>query len=246
VFVARATVSDPGTKGILMFIYVSEDSYPDGHVLLKEGSAGNWVYVVLSGAVEISKVIDGKKYVIDVLKPGEVFGEVGFIGGKKRTATATTIGPTMIGVVDRTSLDTEYNNLSSDFRAILLAMANRFEKMVNRVVEFSSRTDMRIQKTLSLTYKDDQAFLSAYTRNISTGGLFIKTDKPLRLGDQFLLKLQVPAIPEPLKVSCEVAWVRGPAEASGKEPAGMGLKFIEMSKGDREALKQYLGKITKG
>jgi hypothetical protein len=56
----------------------------------------------------------------------------------------------VIGVVDRTSLDAEFNKLSSDFRAILLAMANRFEKMVNRVVEFSSRTGMRIQKTLSL------------------------------------------------------------------------------------------------
>jgi hypothetical protein len=34
-------------------------------------------------------------------------------------------------VVDRTSLDAEFNKPSSDFRAILLAMANRFEKMVN-------------------------------------------------------------------------------------------------------------------
>ncbi len=229
-----------------MFIFVSEDTYQDGHVLLKEGTSGNWLYVVLSGAVEISKTIDGKKYVINVLRPGEIFGEVGFIGGKKRTATATTIGQTLIGVVDRTSLDSEFNKLSSDFRAILLAMANRFEKMVNRVAEFSSRTDTRVQKTLSLTYKDDQAFINAYTSNISTGGLFIKTEKPLRLGDQFLLRLQVPALQEPLKISCEVAWVSGPAEATAKEPAGMGIKFIEMSKGDREVLKQYLSKVTKG
>ena len=229
-----------------MFIFVSEDTYQDGHVLLKEGTSGNWLYVVLSGAVEISKMIDGKKYVIDVLRPGEIFGEVGFIGGKKRTATATAIGQTVIGVVDRSSLDAEFNELSSDFRAILLAMANRFEKMVNRVVEFSSRTDMRIQKTLSLTYKDDQAFISAYTSNISTGGLFVKTEKPLRLGDQFMLRLQLPALQEPIRVSCEVAWVRSVAEATGKEPAGMGLKFIEMTKGDREALKHYLGKVTKG
>jgi uncharacterized protein (TIGR02266 family) len=229
-----------------MFIFVSEETHQDGHALIKDGTSGNWLYVVLSGAVEISKTIDGKKYVIDVLRPGEIFGEVGFIGGKKRTATATTIGQTVIGVVDRTSLDAEFNNLSSDFRAILQAMANRFEKMVNRVVEFSSRTDMRIQKTLSLTYKDDQAFINAYTSNISTGGLFIKTEKPLRLGDQFLLRLQLPTLQEPLKVSCEVAWVRGPTEATAKEPAGMGIKFIEMSKGDREALKKYLGKITRG
>jgi uncharacterized protein (TIGR02266 family) len=181
-----------------------------------------------------------------VLRAGEVFGEVGFIGGKKRTATATTIGQTVIGVVDRTSLDAEFNRLSSDFRAILLTMANRFEKMVNRVVEFSSRTDMRIPKTLSLTYKDDQAFISAYISNISTGGLFIKTEKPLRQGDQFLLRLQLPSLQSPLKISCEVAWVKGPTEATAKEPAGMGIKFIEMSKADRDAFKQYLGKITKG
>ncbi len=229
-----------------MFIFVAEETHQDGHVLIREETSGNWLYVVLSGAVEISKTIDGKKYVIDVLRPGEVFGEVGFIGGKKRTATATTIGQTVVGVVDRSSLDAEFNKLSSDFRAILLAMASRFEKMVNRVVEFSSRTDMRMQKTLSLTYKDDQAFINAYTSNISTGGLFIKTEKPLRLGDQFLLRLQLPALQEPLKVSCEVAWVKGPAEATAKEPAGMGIKFIEMSKGDREVLKQYLGKVTKG
>ena len=228
-----------------MFIFVSEETYQDGHVLIKEGTSGNWFYVVLSGAVEISNTIDGKKYVIDVLRPGEVFGEVGFIGGNKRTATATTVGQTVIGVVDRASLDGEFNRLSSDFRAILLAIANRFEKMVKRVVEFSSRTDMRIQKTLSLTFKDDQAFINAYTSNISTGGLFIKTEKPLRLGDQFLLRLQVPTIQDPLNISCEVAWVRGPTEATAKEPAGMGIKFIEMSKGDREALKQYFGKVTK-
>ena len=99
-----------------MFIYVSEDTYQDGHVLLKEGTSGNWLYVVLSGAVEISKTIEGKKYVIDVLRPGEVFGEVGFIGGKKRTATATTVGQTVVGVVDLSSLDAEFNRLSSDFR----------------------------------------------------------------------------------------------------------------------------------
>ena len=99
-----------------MFIFVAEETYQDGHVLIKDGTAGNWLYVVLSGAVEISKNIDGKKYVIDVLRPGEIFGEVGFIGGKKRTATAMTIGQTVIGVVDRSSLGAGFNRLSSGVR----------------------------------------------------------------------------------------------------------------------------------
>jgi CRP/FNR family cyclic AMP-dependent transcriptional regulator len=227
-----------------MFTFASEETYEDGYVVIKEGTSGDWLYVVLSGAVEISKMIDGKKYVIDVLKPGEILGEVGFLGGKRRTATARTIGQTTLGIVDRTALDKEFNELSSDLRNILLAMAKRFEKMVTRVVEFSTRSDMRVQKTLSLTYKDNMAFVRAYLGNISTGGIFIKTDKPLTQGEQFLLRLQLPELPDPLKISCEVVWARGPAEATPREPAGMGVKFMELGKKDNELLKHYLSRVS--
>lgn len=227
-----------------MFTFASEDTYEDGHVVIKEGTPGDWLYVVLSGSVEISKIINGKKYVIDVLKPGEVFGEVGFLGGKKRTATATTVGQTTLGIVDRTALDAEFNELSSDLRNILMAMSKRFEKMVNRVVEFSSRSDSRVQKTLSLTYKDNMAFVRAYLGNISTGGLFVRTDKPLPQGEQFILRLQLPEVPDSLKISCEVVWARSPAQATAREPAGMGVKFIEVSQKDDALLKRYLSRVA--
>jgi CRP/FNR family cyclic AMP-dependent transcriptional regulator len=229
---------------MFMFTFASEETYDDGYVIIKDGTSGDWLYVVLSGAVEISKMIEGRKYVIDVLKPGEIIGEVGFLGGKKRTATATAVGQTTLGIVDRTALDAEFNELSSDLRNILMAMARRFEKLVNRVVEFSSRSDIRVQRTLSLTYKDDMAFVRAYIGNISTGGLFIKTDKPLPQGEQFLLRLQFPDLTEPLKISCEVVWARSTEHATPREPAGMGVKFIEMSKKDSESLKHYLGRIS--
>lgn len=227
-----------------MFTFASEETHEDGHVIIKEGTAGDWLYVVLSGAVEVSKEIQAKKYVIDILKPGEILGEVGYLGGKKRTATATAIGQTTLGIVDRTALDAEFNELSSDLRNILMAMAKRFEKMVNRVIDFSARSEMRVQKSLSLTYKDNMAFVRAYLSNISPGGLFVKTDKPLPAGEQFLLRLQLPNFPEPLKISCEVVWARNRGEATEKEPAGMGVKFLEMNKKENEMLKQYLGRIS--
>lgn len=227
-----------------MFTFASEETHEDGYVVIKEGTPGDWLYVVLSGAVEISKTINGKKYVIDVLKPGELFGEVGFLGSKKRTATATTVGQTTLGVVDRTVLDAEFNKLSSDLRNILMAMSKRFEKMVTRIIEFSSRSEARVQKTLSLTYKDNMAFVRAYLGNISTGGLFIRTDKPLPQGEQFLLRLQLPELSDPLKIDCEVVWARSASRATEREPAGMGVKFIEMSKKDTESLQHYLGRIS--
>jgi len=40
-----------------MYHIASEETYKDGQVILEEGSSGDWVYVVLSGSVEISKTI---------------------------------------------------------------------------------------------------------------------------------------------------------------------------------------------
>lgn len=227
-----------------MYNLASEETYEDGQVIIKEGSSGDWVYVVLSGGVEISKTIAGKKFVMQRLEPGDTFGEIGFIGTVKRTATVTAVGKTTLGVIDREFLLGEFNKLSSDFRAIIVSMAKKFEKMVSRVTELSTRQAARVQKSLSLTYKDERAFIKAYTGNVSSGGLFIRTDNPLSQGEHFFLKLQLPDLSEPLKINCEVVWSRKKEGASDAKPPGMGVKFLEMSRQDNEILRQYLSKSS--
>lgn len=228
-----------------MFTLVSEETYEDGRIIFKEGSSGDWVYVVLSGSVEISKTAGGKKTVIAVLKEGEVFGELSFIGGIKRSATVKAIGETTVGIIDRDSLDLEFNKLSSDFRSILVSAVNRFTSMIDRACEFSSRKEPRIQKTLSVSFRDHQSFLKAYTGNISNGGLFIKTEKPLNQGEKFLLKLQLPNLSGPMKIKCGVAWIKKEPDATDTRPNGMGIKFLEMAKEDRQALQTYIKSLMK-
>ncbi|MFC1822963.1 TIGR02266 family protein [Thermodesulfobacteriota bacterium] len=223
-----------------MFSIASEETHPDGKIIFQEGSSGDWVYVILAGSVEISKTVAGKKCVMAMLKKGEVFGELSFLGNITRTATACAVGETTLGVIDRSSLDTEFNNLSSDFRTILVSTVNRFKMMIDRASDFSDRSAPRIAKTLSLNFKDGHAFIKAYTGDISNGGLFIKTAKPLKQGEQFLLKLQLPGLSEPMKIKSEVAWARTQKEGEEKAPAGMGVKFCEMEQKDREIIKQFL------
>lgn len=227
-----------------MFNIASEETYQDGQVILKEGSSGDWVYVILSGSVEISKMVGARKYVIEVLKPDEVFGELGFLGGINRTATARALGETTLGIIDRTSLDQEFNKLSGDFRTILVSIVERFKKMIEKTSAFSSRQETRIAKVLSLTFKERQSFIKAYTGNISPGGLFITTKKPLKEGEQFLLKLQLPDITGPLKIKCEVVWTKKQEQSTKDNPAGMGVRFSEMDKKDNQILKQYLNDIN--
>jgi uncharacterized protein (TIGR02266 family) len=228
-----------------MYQIASEETYTDGQVILEEGSSGDWVYVILSGSVEISKTIGGRKFIITALEPGEVFGELGYLGAMKRTATARAIGETTVGVIDRTFLDQEFNKLSGPFRSILVAVVKRFRNLIDRACEFSSRKQTRVQKTLTLMFKDRKSFVKAYTDNISKGGLFIMTERPLKQGEQFLLKLQVPDLPEPIKLNCEVSWVREQTDTE-KRPPGMGIKFYKMTKKDNQVLNQYFQTLIKG
>lgn len=223
-----------------MFYIASEEAYQDGQIIVQEGGSGDWVYVILSGSVEISKMIGGKEFVIELLQPNEVFGELGFLGGVRRTATARAVGETTVGVIDREFLDREFNKLPSEFRSILVTLVQRFKKLIDRSSGFSLRRETRILKTLSLKYKDKKSFVSAYTGDLSSGSLSIRTENPLKQGEHFLLKLQLPGLSDPMTIKCEVAWSRKQEGETGDSPDGMGVRFIEMTKEDKEMLKQYL------
>jgi CRP/FNR family cyclic AMP-dependent transcriptional regulator len=163
----------------------SEEDYHAGQIIFKEGSSGDWVYVVLSGSVEVSKVIDGKKSILGVLEPGEIFGELALMGNIKRTATARAIGETTVGIIDRDFLDNEFNKLSSNFRTMLISFVHRYSNVMDRARNFAIRKDERVNESLSLKFKDHRAFLKACTENVSRGGLFIRTANPLEVGQRF-------------------------------------------------------------
>ena len=222
-----------------MLITASEEVYQDGDIIIEEGTSADGIYVIHSGTVEISKTIEGKKYIIARLGPGEVFGELDFLETVQRTATAQAIGETCVGVIDRRYLDSEYNKLSSEFRAVFGALVKRFKQMTDRAVRLKSRKEPRTRKTLSLNYADRATFVDAHTENVATRGLFIRTDNPFKKGEQFLLELVLPGLPESMNIKCEVVWARKEGERRD-HPNGMGVKFIEMAAGDEQTLKTYL------
>ena len=229
-----------------MFDFASEDIYRDGQVIFREGSPGDWVYMVHSGSVIISKEVKGKRFIIEVLKKGDIFGELSFFGGVKRAATATAAGATKVAVIDRTTLDPEMNRLSSDLRALQRAMVKRYLALSDRACDFFVRAAPRLQRTLSLSYQDRTAFLKAYASNIGSGGLFIQTSTPLAKGETFLLKLQLPGIPQQISIKCEVIWVKKEGEEPVNRPAGMGVKFSEIGKKENDMLQRYISGLIKG
>lgn len=100
------------------------------------------------------------------------------------------------------------------------------------------RQHARAPIELKVDYKKLNSFFADYTKNISKGGTFIKTKKPLPIGTRFLFKLTVPAREEPFELLGEVVWSKGDVE----EP-GMGIRFIyngERQRGDFEGVVERL------
>jgi type IV pilus assembly protein PilZ len=102
---------------------------------------------------------------------------------------------------------------------------------------------------LKVEYKRLNKFFADYTKNICKGGTFIKTTKPLEIGTQFLFKLFVPTLPEPLRLTGEVKWLVRPEEvaddAEDVEP-GMGIRFIYSADQEREQLEELVEKLMIG
>jgi type IV pilus assembly protein PilZ len=71
------------------------------------------------------------------------------------------------------------------------------------------RLETRAPIELKVDYKKLNSFFADYTKNISKGGTFIKTKKPLPVGTRFLFKLTVPQRAEAFELLATVrsqAW----------------------------------------
>ena len=95
---------------------------------------------------------------------------------------------------------------------------------------------------LRVEYKRLNSFFADYTRNISRGGTFIRTPKPLPVGTEFVFQLVVPGLPEPLSVLGRVQWVVQPDDSAGNDP-GMGIQFRFDRQEDRAQLESTVEQL---
>lgn len=95
--------------------------------------------------------------------------------------------------------------------------------MVDEAPPPERRVEARRPIELKVEYKRLNTFFADYTKNISRGGTFIKTSRPLPIGTAFLFKLFVPGRGEPLTIHGTVQRI---VEASAEEEAGMAIRFV--------------------
>ncbi len=89
---------------------------------------------------------------------------------------------------------------------------------------------------LGVEYKKLNTFFADYAKNISKGGTFIKTDRPLPVGTEFLFKLTIPKRDMPFEIRGEVIWINEDGNVSHPEveEMGMGIRYIYSDDAQRQ------------
>ena len=97
------------------------------------------------------------------------------------------------------------------------------------------RGETRAPITLRVEYKRINTFFADYTKNISKGGTFIRTTRPLEIGTEFMFVLSLPEAVE-LELKGVVKWVILEADGTEEKPAGMGIQFVYADDTQRTAV----------
>jgi CRP/FNR family transcriptional regulator, cyclic AMP receptor protein len=77
-------------------------SYSRGAVLFSQGDPGDSLYGVVTGEIRISASSpDGREMFLNIMEPGDAFGEIALLDGHHRTATASATAPSEVIIITR-------------------------------------------------------------------------------------------------------------------------------------------------
>lgn len=80
----------------------TERQFTNNQVIFQKGDLGTSMMAVLTGRVRISSYSeDGREIILNMIEPGQLFGEIALLDGKERSADATAMGKTTLLTLDR-------------------------------------------------------------------------------------------------------------------------------------------------
>ena len=113
---------------------VSEERFSDKAVIIKEGSIGDWVYIILEGRVKIKKQTPRGLLTVDTLSEGNFLGEMAMFkqSDSKRSASAVADGPVVLGVLDSVRLIQEWEAQPPTIKKLMSNLIQNLEESTNK------------------------------------------------------------------------------------------------------------------
>lgn len=104
------------------------------------------------------------------------------------------------------------------------------------------RREKRIPVEVEVRYSSQEGFAIEWITNISKGGLFIKSEKPLPPGTPLKITFSIPGKDVPVEVGGVVRWSVPPSSSPSVIP-GMGIQITEIDEKSKKILDAFVDEI---
>ena len=108
--------------------------YATGEIIIQEGEINRDFFVLNEGIVEISTKDENGKYILNEIEPPEIFGELSFLTGQPRTATAKTKTRSEVLVFEYEFLKNQIATLPEWIKPVLNALISRNKACARKIV----------------------------------------------------------------------------------------------------------------
>ncbi len=110
-------------------------------VIIMEGSIGSTAYILKAGSVEVQKKTKNKKIVLAVLTAKEIFGELGLIEDKPRSASVVARTPVIVDEISRDDFVALLEDKASFIIPVMKAFFEHLRQANELVVQLESRLE---------------------------------------------------------------------------------------------------------
>jgi CRP-like cAMP-binding protein len=129
--------------------------YPDNTMIFSEGEDGSELFIIQSGNVKITKIVNDNEVLLATLSPGDIFGEMALLNNEPRSASAIAGGETKMMAVNK----------------------NNFVKMVQKEPKMTTRLTTLLAERIWALYKQLANALIEEPEAKMTDALLIELEK---------------------------------------------------------------------
>ena len=95
-------------------------SYPKNTIVINEGDVSNSLHIIVSGEVKVFlSNEEGKEIILNIMEPGDYFGEMALLDSGPRSASVITTAPSKLAIISKTDFENFLQNSPQTMLKIL-------------------------------------------------------------------------------------------------------------------------------
>ena len=167
-------------------------SYKRGEVIIQLGSHETCAYIIKSGRVEVSCMVNEKKTVLAILGQKQLVGEMSLMEDIARSATVTAIEDTKVSVIDRKQFNRLLTENPRKLFPIIKALFERL-RTANKNIVLMERSDPQKKKAkqgekvgtghIVLTAANESSIIALGSKTVGIGDFPCKVGRTSTIGE---------------------------------------------------------------